>query len=100
MYDAGPNASDESANTVTAGPAGISAESPRVPALADRLRYFTAFAEYAALAGAFRLLRTPRAPLAARAGPLRAVFLSAYPASHYGTVSRLTRWVPHLSRLG
>ncbi|MCK6480791.1 MAG: glycosyltransferase family 4 protein, partial [Planctomycetes bacterium] len=31
---------------------------------------------------------------------LRVALLSAYPPSHYGTVSRLTRWLPHLARRG
>ena len=48
-------------------------------------------------------LRMPRrAPPASTpaGGPLRAVFLSSYPPGHYGTVSRLTRWVPHLASRG
>ena len=67
----------------------------------ERVRYLEAFADHVALAAALRLAR--RRPLARSRpedGPLRVVFLSAYPPSHYGTISRLTRWVPHLSRLG
>jgi glycosyltransferase involved in cell wall biosynthesis len=32
--------------------------------------------------------------------PWDIVFLSAYPAAHYGTVARFTPWTPHLERLG
>jgi glycosyltransferase involved in cell wall biosynthesis len=75
-------------------------ESAPEPAAADRLRYLKAFAEHAALAAAFRLLRRPAARQQLGDRALRAVFFSAYPRSHYGTVSRLSRWIPHLERLG
>ena len=32
--------------------------------------------------------------------PLRVAFLSPYPAGHYGTVARFSRWLPHLARKG
>lgn len=32
--------------------------------------------------------------------PLRVLFLSAYPPTHYGTVSRHSRWTPHLEKRG
>lgn len=64
----------------------------------ERLRYFVYFLQHAAVALAIRAVR-PRS----RRQPgerLRVVFISAYPPSHYGTVSRFTRWLPHLQRAG
>lgn len=64
----------------------------------ERLRYLAYFVQHAALAAALRALPRPRG--APRTERLRAVFVSAYPPSHYGTVSRFTRWLPHLERAG
>ncbi len=48
---------------------------------------------------ALSALRAPPPPWDGKE-PLRVALLSAYPPSHYGTVSRLSRWVPHLARRG
>jgi glycosyltransferase involved in cell wall biosynthesis len=68
--------------------------------LTERARYAVTFAEHAALAARLRFLRQPRLQPGIAGRPLHVVLVSAYPPSHYGTVSRLTRWVPHLERLG
>jgi glycosyltransferase involved in cell wall biosynthesis len=69
-------------------------------AFAARLRYLGYFGEHAALAGALRLAPPPRSSPRGPDGRLRVTFLSAYPPTHVGTVSRFTRWVPHLERAG
>jgi len=50
-----------------------------------------------ALRSRLRLRRPPRRP---GGEPVRAIFLSAFPPGHYGTIARFTRWVPHLERRG
>ena len=65
----------------------------------ERLQYLGFFLQHGALAMALRLV--PRRRHRARGdGRLRVVFISAYPPSHYGTVSRISRWAPHLERAG
>jgi hypothetical protein len=66
----------------------------------DRARYLVTDAEHAALAAALRLPRRRVRPAPSPAGRLRVAVLSAFPASHLGTISRFTRWVPHLAPLG
>jgi glycosyltransferase involved in cell wall biosynthesis len=70
-------------------------------ALGERVRHLAYFCEHAALAAALRAVpraRRPRPDIGDR--PLRVALLSAYPRSHYGTVARFTRWVPHLEQAG
>lgn len=76
--------------------------SPTAAGLPERLRYLGYFGQHAAFAAALRAV-----PFSGRARDKRAVdgrlsvgFLSAYPPSHYGTVSRFARWLPHLESEG
>lgn len=66
----------------------------------ERARYLATFAEHGALASGLRFVRRPQPRPRLDGRPLCVVLISAYPRSHYGTVSRLTRWVPHLERRG
>jgi glycosyltransferase involved in cell wall biosynthesis len=66
----------------------------------ERLRYFSYFLQHAAVAAMLTLVRRRRRRPARADGRLRAVLISAYPPGHYGTVSRFTRWLPHLAAAG
>lgn len=65
-----------------------------------RARYLEVLGEHAALASGLRAMRPRKRPAPPEDRPLRVVFLSAYPAGHYGTASRFTPWIPHLERQG
>lgn len=78
---------------------GLGSEAIARAPVAERARYLATFAEHVALASGLRFLR-PQARPTLDGRPLHVVLISAYPPTHYGTVSRLTRWVPHLERRG
>jgi glycosyltransferase involved in cell wall biosynthesis len=81
---------------------GIPAGGLPVNKMGERARLAWLLLGHAALAARLRLrclFRSPPPPWDGKR-PLRVLFLSAHPASHLGTVSRISRWKPHLERLG
>ena len=66
---------------------------------AERPHFRRLVAAYAKAALGVRMVRGSRQERGGAEG-LDVVMLSAYPPQHYGTVSRLERWRPHLERRG
>jgi glycosyltransferase involved in cell wall biosynthesis len=62
--------------------------------------YLGLLVEHAVLAAALRVLRPPRRRRREDGAPLRVAVLSPHPPTHFGTVTRFTRWVPYLQRAG
>jgi glycosyltransferase involved in cell wall biosynthesis len=73
---------------------------PRHAPLAERLRYLATFAEHAAFAAALRTGGHAGGRTRAAHDRLHVTFLSPFPPSQHGTVSRFSHWLPQLRGMG